>query len=169
MEDLSVRTSQAEFNSDMNPTRSSPVSAKFMLDFMMPDPFFRSDQLSSINQLIDASPTTCTINNPGTAEACNPRIILYGPLDNTVITNATNGVSLTYAGTVADGHYVVIDIDDSGEYTAVDDLDANVIAALQHSGASEYFILDADDNELSITDTIHTTGTIVFEFYAPYL
>lgn len=170
LENLSVRSAQAEYTGDLNLSRISPVSVRMALDFTMPDPFFRSNVLKSDTQTIDASPKTYTLNNPGTAEERKPKITLTGPLDNPEITNTTNDVSVKYNAVIDSGHYVVIDVDpETGEYTAVDDLAVNVIGNVTHEGAAALFVLVAGDNAISVTDDEATTGTVKIEFYPPYL
>jgi len=170
LENLSVRMAQAEYTGDLNLSRISPVSARLALDFTLPDPFFYSDTLVTDTHTIDASPKTYTITNPGSADVRKPKITLTGPLSNPEINNLTNDVSVKYNGTITSGHYVVIDIDaETGEYTAVTDLSANVIGNVTHEGSAALFVLDAGANNLSVTDGTHTTGTVGIEFYPPYL
>jgi len=170
LEDLSVRNAQAECTGDLNGARTSPVSMRLVLDFTMPDPFFRLNTQTSDTQTIDASPKTYTLNNPGTAEETLPKITLTGPLANTEITNTTNGVSVKYNGTITAGHYVVIDVNPStGEFTAVTDLAVNVIGNVTHEGNAALLVLESGDNAMSVTDDTHTTGTVKIEFYPPYL
>jgi len=168
LENLSTRTGQAELTGDMNLARSSPVSAKMILDFIMPDPFFYLDTLTTDTHTIDASPKTYTINNAGTVEKCNPKIVLTGPLSNTEITNTTNGIRVKYNGTITAGQTVTIDINpDTDEFRAVTDLAVNVIGNLTHAGDAAYMVLDVGNNAMSVTDDTATTGTVKFEFYAP--
>lgn len=170
LEDNSVRSAQAEFSGDFNGNRISPVSMRLVLEFKMPEPFFRSDTQTSDTQTINASPKTYTLNNPGTAKETKPKITLTGPLANTEITNTTNGVKVKYNGTITAGHYVVIDVDaETGEFTAVTDLAANVIGNVTHEGNVALLVLEPGDNSMSVTDDTHTTGTVKIEFYAPNL
>lgn len=170
LEDLSVRSAQAEYTGDLNPTRVSPVSVRMVLEFTMPNPFFYASTLTTDTHTIDASPKTYTITNPGTADKVDPKIVLTGPLSSPEITNTTNGISVKYNGVITGGHYVTIDIDaETGEYTAVDDLSANVIGSVTHAGDVALFVLDTGANSISVTDGTHTTGTVKFEFYAPWL
>ena len=110
-----------------------------------------------------------TITNAGTADERNPTIVLTGPLLNTVITNVTNGCVLTYTGTIASPRVVTISKSSTGEYTATNDLGANVIGNVTHSGDAALFVVDAGDNDLSVADGTHTTGSVKVEFYPPYL
>jgi hypothetical protein len=170
LEDLSVRQCYAEYTGDLSLTRISPVSVRMALDFTMPEPFFRSSVLTSNTQTINASPKTYTLNNPGSAEERRAVILLTGPLANVEITNTTNGVSVKYNAAIAGGHYVLIDVDaETGEYTATTDLGANVIGNVTHEGSAALMVLDAGDNSMSVTDDTHTTGTVAFAFYAPWL
>jgi hypothetical protein len=170
LEDLSVRTGQAEYTGDLNLSRISPVSVRMALDFMLPNPFFYSDTLTTDTQTINASPKTYTVTNPGSADKVNPKIVLTGPLSSPEITNVTNGVKVKYNAVIASPRVVTIDIDaETGEFTALDDLGANVIGNLSHEGSAGYFVLDAGANSLSVTDATHTTGTVGIQFYAAYL
>jgi len=168
LEDLSVRTALAEYTGDLNLTRVTPVSVRMVLEFIMPDPFFRGDTLVSDEQVIDASPKTYTLTNTGTAVERNAKIILTGPLENTVITNLINGCVLTYTGSISSPRVVTIE-SVNGQYVATNDLGANVIGNVTHSGDAALFVLDSGPNDLSVADATHTTGTVTVEFYPPYL
>lgn len=164
-----VRIAQAESFGDLAPLRTSPFSSKLTLDFILPDPFFYSNVLTAETAVIDASPTLFTVPNNGTVEHRDVKITLTGPLENTVITNTTNGVSLTYNGAIAGGEVVVIQTNDTGEYIATKDGVTDVIGNISHAGSSALMIISTDDNEISVTDGIATTGTVKIEFYPPYL
>lgn len=168
LEDLSVRSLMAEYTGDLNLTTVSPVCVRMVLEFTAPNPFFRGETLVSDTQFIDANPKTYTINNPGTADERNPKIILTGPLDHVTITNTTNNVSISYNAAIDEPR--VVTIEKVGvDYAATDDLGANVIGNVTHSGSEALFVLDAGDNDLSVADAVATTGSITIEFYPPYL
>jgi phage-related protein len=168
MDDLSVRTIEAEYAGDLNLKRISPQGVRLLLEFIAPDPFFRSSTLFSDTHVIDASPKAYTLTNPGTVDERNPKIVLTGPLSNVTITNITNGVSLTYTGTIASPRVVTIQKIGS-DYAAADDLGANVIGNVIHSGSAALFVLEQGANSLSVVDATHTTGSVKIEFYPPYL
>ena len=168
LEDLSVRTLQAEYAGDLNLTRVSPVSVRMILEFVAPDPFFRGSVLVSNTTVINASPKAYTVTNTGTADERNAKIVLTGPLQNVVITNVTNGCVLTYTGTIASPRVVTIETV-NGMYVATDDLGANMIGNVTHEGDAALFVLDAGANSLSVVDATHTTGSVMVEFYPPYL
>lgn len=169
LENESVRTIEAEYTGDLDPTPVSPNSVRMLLEFRMPDPFFRGEDEVSSDLTIDASPKSWTFNNPGTAYERKPRIVLLGPLNNVVITNTTNDVIIRYNASIADGDYVTIEKNEHGEWTAIDNSDEIVIANVSHEGDSSFFVLEAGDNELEIEDDTATTGVVRFEFFAPYL
>ncbi len=168
LEDLSVRSLQAEYTGDLNLSRISPLSVRMLLEFIAPEPFFRSSVLTTDTHVIDASPKTYSITNPGTADERDPKIVLTGPLSNTVISNLTNGVSISYNAVIASPRVVTIQTV-NGEYVVTDDLGANVIGNVTHSGDAALFVLNAGVNNLSVVDATHTTGSVKIEFYAPYL
>jgi hypothetical protein len=168
LENLSVRTIEAELAGDLDTNRTSPGAVKMVLDFIAPDPFFRGVLVEN-TQVISASPTAYTVNNPGTADERNATIVLTGPLHNTVITNSTTGTSLTYTGTIASPRVVTIWTSAYGEFLAWDDLGNNVIGNITHVGAAALLVFAPGDNALSITDATATTGTVKVTFNAPFI
>ena len=169
LEDLTTRSLQAEYTGDLNLRRVSPLCVRMLLEFIAPDPFFRGTTLFSNTTVINASPKAYTVTNSGTADERNPTIVLKGPLQNTVITNSTNGCVLTYAGTIASPRVVTITKSSTGEYTVTDDLGTNLIGNVTHEGDAALFVLDSGSNSISVVDATHTTGSVKFEFYPPYL
>lgn len=167
MESGSIRIGQAEYKGKLSPDRKSPTASAFTLDFVMPDPFFYSNVLTSVTEVIDSSPHIVSVSNLGTVEHWNPVITLNGPLKNTVLLN--NGVSLTYNGELAPGDQVVIQRTDTKEYTAILNGTTNVIGNVDHNGAAPFFIIFLDDNDITVTDEIATTGSMKIEFYPRYL
>lgn len=169
-EDSSVRNASATVDSSMNVKRFSDRIARVTVEFTLTSPFFRlSTVIADNTTVIDASPHAMTVTNPGTIEERDATIILTGPLQNTVITNSTNGNTLTYTGTIASPRVVTISTNSTGEYVATNDLAANVIGNITHTGASALMVFNAGGNTLSITDATATTGSVKVSFYAPYL
>ena len=72
-------------------------------------------------------------------------------------------------GTIASPRVVTIQLAAGGDWTATTDLGANVIANVTHSGAPSLFVFNVGANTLSVADDTHTTGTVGFSFYAPFL
>lgn len=169
-EDASKRQAPAEVTRTMAVERVSPKIAKCIVEFTLARPFFRSDtDIADNTTVIDASPHAMEVVNPGTIEERDATIILTGPLQNTVITNTTNGCTLTYTGTIASPRVVTIQTATTGQYTATTDLSANVIGNVSHSGASALMVFEPGTNTLSITDATATTGSVKVVFKAPYL
>lgn len=169
-EDATVRTAQAVVNKDLQVDRKTSTLALVVVEFELARPFWRlSTVIGDNTTTINASPKAMTVTNPGTIEERDATIILTGPLQNTVITNSTNGCTLTYTGTIASPRVVTIQTAASGEYTATTDLGANVIGNVTHSGAAALMVFDTGDNTMSITDATATTGTVKVTFNAPYL
>jgi hypothetical protein len=141
-----------------------------VVEFVMPRPYFRlSTAIADNTTTINTSPKAMTVTNPGTIEERDPTITLTGPLLNTVITNSTVGISLTYTGTIASPRVVTISTNSYGEYVATNDLGTNVIGNVTHNGAAALMVLNPGDNTMSITDGTATTGTVKIAFNAPYL
>ena len=169
-EDATVRTANASVDDSIATQRFSDKLAKCVINFTLSSPFFRlSTAISDNTTTINANPKAMTVTNPGTVEERNPTIILTGPLSNTVITNSTNGCVLTYTGTIASPRVVTITTNSLGEYIATNDLGANVIGNITHSGASALMVINKGSNTLSIADDTHTTGTVKISFYAPFI
>jgi hypothetical protein len=156
---------------DSTVKRESAIFLRCVIEFTLPFPFFRlSTSIADNTTIINANPKAMTVTNPGGVEEVHPTIILTGPLQNTVITNSTNGCILTYTGTIASPRIVTISYDTTNRnWIASDDLAANKIALLTHSGDGGLFKLDKGVNTLSIADSTHTTGTVKITFKAPYL
>jgi phage-related protein len=168
--DGTQRTSQASVERPLQINRKAPNIALLTIEFILASPYMRlSTAIADNTTTINADPTAMTVTNPGTVEERDPVITLTGPLQNTVITNSTNGCVLTYTGTIASPRVVTIQTAATGEFTAVTDLGANVIGNISHSGASALMVLNVGVNTLSIADDTHTTGTVKISFYPPYL
>lgn len=165
--DGSVRTAQASVNGSITVKRESYKFARATVQFSLADPFFRSTILTELETDIDESPEEFSIENAGTVEECQPVIALTGPLTNPVISNDTNGCSMTYNGTIASPRIVTIQVI-NGELTALDDLGNNLISNLEHEGTETHFRLEPGSNDISVTSTSPTTGKVGISFYPPY-
>lgn len=169
-EDTTVRNALASVDGFMQVQRVSDKIARYVVDFTLTSPFFRlSTAIADNTTTIDTDPKAMVFTNPGTVEERNPTIILTGPLSNTVITNSTNGHTLTYTGTIASPRVVTISTNSQGEYIATTDLGANVIGNITHSGSAALMVINSGSNTLSIADDTATTGTVKITFNAPYL
>ena len=168
LEDASVRSIQAEYTGDLHLTRVSPLCVRLLLEFIAPHPFFQGTDLVSDLQVMDAAPKNYSIINPGTADVRDPKIVLAGPLDHVVITNLTNGVSLSYNAMIDE--FRIVTIQKSGsDYVAADDLGENLIGNVSHTGSSSLFILDAGENEIELLDGLAANGSVTVEFFPAYL
>lgn len=169
-EDTTVRNISAVVNRPLQMDLSNGNrTAFFIVEFTCAFPFFRlSTPVSSNIITVNASPKAWTVTNPGTVEELDAKIVLTGPLSSPVITNSTNGYTLTYSGVIASPR--VVTIQKSGkEWIATTDLGVNVIANVTHTGGSTFMKFDVGTNTMSITDSTHTTGTIEAIFNAPFL
>ena len=165
-----IRQVQASVDKSIQVSRPYLTVAQLVLEFELAEPFWRlSTAIADNTTVINANPTAMVVSNPGTVEENSPTIILTGPLQNTVITNSTNGYVLTYTGTIASPRVVTISVNETGEWIATDDLSANKIGNITHSGGPELMKINVGDNSLSIADSTATTGTVEITFNAPYL
>lgn len=167
MEDASVRTISATIDTPLQINRLSNTFAKAVLEFSCPTPYYRSNTQTNGTITMSAGTVGGTIVNSGTIEEIDPTITLVGPLNNTVITNSTNGYSLSYAGSIG-GTVVIQTNGTTGEYTATAGT-SNVIGNITHSPGAALMLLNAGSNIFSITNAGGTTGQVRFAFYPPYL
>lgn len=170
MEDATVRNISAIVNRPLEIDRKSPTIVFFIVEFVCPFPFWRlSTVIADNTTTINVNPKSMTVTNPGTVEERDATIILTGPLLNTVITNSTTGVVLTYTGTIASPRVVTIATATTGEYTATTDLGVNVIGNITHTGSAALMVFNPGSNSLSIADGTSTTGTVKVTFSAPFI
>lgn len=163
-----AQIAQAEIVDSLQPSGLGPLAVKTTVSFLLANPFFRAEESYQDDVVVDASPVTLTITNSGTVPESEPIILLAGPLENTVITNTTNGCILTYAGAIAGGTSVEIKKID-GQWTAILDGSTNVIGNVTHAGDASFMVFDVGNNELEIIDDAATTGSVSIEFYTPYV
>jgi hypothetical protein len=169
--DGSIRTAQAEVV-DWQPADSSArVGALYVgvADFLLSDPWFYAPAVA-VTAAIPSSPTTLALTNPGTAYPCGPQgqlLIDYtGPIANPVLTNNSNGVSVTCNVTVAAGTHLLID---AVAYTALNN-GVNAIASVLHSGAPAFMVLQPGANSLTVTGTGTAGATAcTVTFTPPYI
>lgn len=169
MTDATVRQANAIVNGALSAIPITDKFARVVVEFSLAKPFFRLNAAIADNTtIIDASPHAMTVTNPGTIEERDPTIILTGPLTNPVITNSTNGKTLTYTGIIAGGDTVTISTNTTGEYIAVHSASGNVIGNVTHSGDTALMTFDVGANTLAITSDVTTTGTVKVTFSAPF-
>ena len=161
----SVRQVYAEVTGNLSYTRVGPTAGRFVIDFMLAEPFFRSEVLfAPAATSIAASPKTFTINNGGTAADRSALILLNGTLSNVKITNLTNNVWVSYAPAISGGAAVIIDV---ANFTAK--LGAtSVLGDVLHSGDSYFMVLEPDSNTIQVESST-LGGSVQFKFYPPYL
>lgn len=171
-EDGTIRTVQATVDAAFDVTRITNTFARVVVEFTLCKPYFRLSTLYQVtSDAIDGTPTpqTLTVVNSGSIEERSPTLTLTGPLRNSVITNTTTGVSLTYTGTIASPRVVTISTNSYDEYVATDDLGANKIGLITHSGSAALMTLNPGNNAITITDADYASGTVKFSYYPPFL
>ena len=171
MEDASVRNILASVDKSIKPVRRSDKIAEVTVEFTATSPYWRSSVLYEVtSDAIDGTPTpqTLTVVNSGTAEERSPTFVLTGALKNPVITNTTNGVSLTYTGTIASGATVTMG-ELNGEFYATHSVSGDVIGNVTHSGSSALMVFATGNNAVTISDADYAGGTVKVSYYPPYL
>jgi hypothetical protein len=83
--------------------------AKIAVDFLLADPFFRSNILYELETTIDASPHAYDPDNDGTAEVRDAIITFTGPSEHPKIEHQTSLVSVQYNNHLIADDFVVID------------------------------------------------------------
>jgi hypothetical protein len=166
--DGTVRTAQAEVVDWMPADSKANIGALYLgvADFHLSDPWFYTPAVA-VTASIPSSPTSFSFTNPGNAYPCGPQgtltLDLLGPISNPVITNTTNGVSVTINVVVAATKHLIIDV---AAYTALND-GVNAIGSVQHSGATDFMVLQPGLNTLSVTGTGMTGATAITVTYTP--
>lgn len=147
---------------DFTPDENFPEWMRFAVELSMADPFWYGDMVNTTVPFAGG-----TVTHPGSATARQMTITLNGPLTNPRLENqsTTRPVSFTYAGTIAGGSYVVLN---TSTYTAIDNLGANQIAKVTHSGAHAWMELAPGGNSFVFTAGTGS-GTAAFSFQPPYL
>jgi len=171
LESGAIRNAYATVDRPIEVDRKTNTLAFVVVEFTLANPIWRlSTAIADNTTVVDESPESMTVTNPGTVEERDPTILLTGSLQNVVITNTsiTPNVILTYTGTIAVAHWVSIATATTGEYTAIDNHGVNVIGNVTHSGSSALMVFAVGDNVLSIT-TDAGPGAVKASFYAPYL
>lgn len=167
-ENGSIRTVNASVNRSISPRRLASNLSKITVVFKLPDPFFRGSDIISASVVVNASPKALNVTNSGAVEERNPLITLTGPLDDVVITNSTNGFTLSYNAAISGGDVVTIQAVDM-EYRALLNGVTNVIGNVDHTGGAEFFKVDVGANVLSIVSSVATTGIVAVSFYPPFM
>lgn len=162
--DGAYREAQAEVVSEVEFQRNSPRYARFVVDFYLADPFFYGTSKESETTDIDSNPESWTHTNPGTAPAVKMEIKFTGPLDKPKLTNTTNNIWVQYNGAINSGEVVTID---TAAFTVDKDGD-NMISALKHEGAPQWFILERGDNALKVTCDSAPGGSVRIRYYPAY-
>ena len=166
-EDASIRTIQATVDSPLQIDRKSAIMALAVLDFACSVPYFRSNTQTNGTVTINAGTVAGTVVNNGTVEEIDPTITLIGPLNNLSMTNAANGYSLSYAGSIG-GTVIIQTNGTTGEIVATAGT-TNVIGNITHSGGAAIMQLNAGSNPFTFINSGGTTGKVIFSFYPPYL
>ncbi len=175
MEDTTIRTTSATVDNPFRIERKKDALAIAELEFTLTQPYFRSNTQTNGTITMSAGTVAGTIVNTGTLDERNPTITLIGPLNSPVITNSTNSYTLSYSGTIPAGAGGTVTIQTtSGQYVAANDLSANKIGNVTHTGGAPLMLLNAGGatggtNIFSITNSGGTTGKVIVSFYPPYL
>lgn len=139
-------TAQVELVSDMAPTMSGPYVGSLDVDLLLADPWFYQTQLT---QAVPLSGTPTVVTNTGDARTTGYgcQLEFIGPLTNPQLTNGSVWVKVGTA--IATGDKVTLDLWD---WTAIRDGDgANLIGAVQHSGARQWMPLEIGANSLVLS------------------
>jgi hypothetical protein len=133
------------------------------VSLLLADPYFYSAATTT-----NVTTSGASVSNPGDAAAIGFGLTVKfnGPLTNPAVLNITLGLELALGTTIAGGDSITVDCD---AYTVTRTSDsANLVGALTHSGARQWFGLARGSNSLDLT-TDAGAGTVDVTFRAPYL
>lgn len=137
--------------------------AKCVVEFLLSDPFFYSQQQVTETTDITSLTQEWTHQNPGTAPATKVDIEMIGPMESPKLECVETGVWLSYLGTIGVGETVTINTEDfSCEKDGL-----NMISSLKHGGDAYWMILSAGDSQLRLTNEI-TGGQVRIKYYPAY-
>ena len=166
-----VRWALAEVVGQLGPTRDTdPLVATIVVDFLLAEPFFRSDTLYSTTDITINGVTAMDILNAGTVDERSAIITFTGPLQHPKIEHITSGIWVQY-----DAHITGVDtvIIDCRNYTAVHSVSGNVINSVKHYLDPCFLPIPPDTSTAAhhfhATNLVETTGKAKVEFYPPYL
>jgi phage-related protein len=166
-EDNTIRNALATVDVPMEVERITQTFARAVLQFTLTDPlFYSSDSATDNTTTISTTDTAMVVGNVGTVDMRDPTILLSGPLANVTI-STTDGISMTYTGSISSSDTVTIGTL-NGEYYAMHSALGSVIGNISHSGSSALLVLGPGTNNLSVKTTT-TGGTVKISFYPPFL
>lgn len=154
-------TALVELVSDMAPTMAGPFTGSLDVDLLLADPWFYTAQ-QTVNVPVSGTPTV--VNNTGDARTTGYgcQLEFVGPLTNPQLTNGSVWVKV--GTSIATGDKVTLDLWD---WTALRDLDgANLIGAVQHSGARQWMPLEIGANSL-VLSVSSGTGSVNVKYRLP--
>lgn len=167
MSDTSTRNAYATIDTPLQVEWINDAFARVIVEFTLADPFFRSSVATTDNTTtIGTTDTTMSVINSGTVEERNPTILLTGPLSNVTI-STTDGVTMTYTGSISSTDTVTIGIL-NGEFYATHSASGSVIGNVSHAGSSSLLVLPVGTNTLHVYTTT-TGGSVKITFYPPFL
>lgn len=156
----------AEYAGGLEITTLPRWAGKFVVDFLLADPYFYGGETSQDFVLGDPP---VVLNNPGDvrADAYGLSVLFVGPLTNPVLLNNTPvpPVSLQLNMSLAVDEAVGFDVDAALAY---DQAGNNVVDKITHTGTRSFFELLPGDNEITFTAD-DGTGTASVDFRPPYL
>jgi hypothetical protein len=154
----------AEIAGAMDLSMINRYGGRFVVDLLMADPFFYGEMIDMAAPVGTATPTV--IDNIGHDRVSKMTITVVGPLVNAVLTNSSFNPDIVLTlGTIASGRTLTIDTD---LFTATDDLDANYLANIGHTGSHFWMELEVGNNTLELTAD-SGAGTFELSFQPPYL
>lgn len=143
--------------SDMAPEMHGPKGSAFVVDVMLPDPWFYGPEVTTVLNVN----TPTVIANAGDDVCTNITVELDGALTNPTVTNATPTPDVWFkvGSVISAGQEVVVDVDETTVVRTGDQ--ANLIGSLTHSGARPWMLLQRGNNSLTLTADAGTgTATV---------
>jgi hypothetical protein len=142
-------TALAEFAGMTDPVMVGPYASRFVLDFLLADPYFYA---AEVTQAVPYQPTPWTsFTAEGDVITNRVTLEMNGPLTNPTLTlsDPTPDIFVTLGVTVAGADKVTLDCD---MYTAIRTSDsANLIGSVTHSGSRNWMYVRPGTNTMLLT------------------
>lgn len=159
-----VRNATAQVAKPVSFIKKIQGYAVFMVEFTLFDPFFYGQTIYSEQKSVTSSALNWNHNNPGNAPSVDMVITLVGPMESPKLENQTNGLWLSFLGSIGSGESLVIATKDFSCTKGSD----NYIGALKHAGDAYWFILEPGANSLYLTGDSVQGGSITIEYFPAF-
>ena len=163
--DGTTRTAEVEVVGLMDFDNVRGATARFVVEMMMPDPFWEGPSETTSLAAWTSTPDSFTVTNDGNFDVNKMVITVNDECQNPKIVLAGTSIYVEVLVTMAAADVLVIDTEN---FTA--ELNgSSVLGSLNHQGDPSFFKLVPGDNTLTVTSGIAPTADIDVTFQPVYL